>query len=89
MTHPASARRARRSGASARWQREFVNEAFNLMAVFLATISWAYPHSSRKDLKKAHLRRWAAWALAAAYVQYASLGLTLAALHLSLFEQPG
>jgi hypothetical protein len=27
-------------------------------------------------------------ALAAAYLEYASLGLTLAALHLDLFEQP-
>jgi hypothetical protein len=28
-------------------------------------------------------------ALVAAYLEYASLGLTLAALHLNLFEQPG
>jgi hypothetical protein len=39
-------------------------------------------------LKKAHLRRWRARALAAAYLQYASLGPSLAALHLDLFEQP-
>jgi hypothetical protein len=40
-------------------------------------------------LKKAHLRRWRAWALVAAYLEYASLGPSLAALHLDLFEQPG
>jgi hypothetical protein len=38
-------------------------------------------------LKKAHLRRWHAWALAAAYRKYASLGPARAALHLDLFEQ--
>jgi hypothetical protein len=42
----------------------------------------------RRLLKKAHLLRWLAQALVAAYLEYASLGLTLAALHLSLFEQP-
>jgi hypothetical protein len=35
--------------------------------------------------KKAHLRRWHAEALAAAYWQYASLGPARAALHLDLF----
>ena len=40
-------------------------------------------------LKKAHLRRWQARALAAAYPEYASLGPSHAALHLDLFEQPG
>ena len=40
-------------------------------------------------LKKAHLLRWRARALTAAYLQYASLGPSLAALHLDLFEQPG
>jgi hypothetical protein len=40
-------------------------------------------------LKNAHLRRWRAWALVAAYRKYASLGPSLAALHLGLFEQPG
>jgi hypothetical protein len=40
-------------------------------------------------LKKAHLRRWRARALVAAYLEYASLGASLAALHLSHFEQPG
>ena len=39
-------------------------------------------------LKKAHLRRWRAWALVAAYRKYASLGPSRAALHLDLFEQP-
>jgi hypothetical protein len=39
-------------------------------------------------LKKTHLRRWLASALAAAYLQYASLGHRPAALHLGLFEQP-
>jgi hypothetical protein len=39
-------------------------------------------------LKKAHLLRWRAQALVAAYLEYASLGLALAALHLDLFEQP-
>jgi hypothetical protein len=39
-------------------------------------------------LKKAHLLRCRASALAAAYLQYASLGLRPAALHLDLFEQP-
>jgi len=36
-------------------------------------------------LKKAHLRRWRASALAATYLQYASLGLWHAALHPDLF----
>jgi hypothetical protein len=46
-------------------------------------------------LKKAHLRRWLAQALVAAYLEYALTHLrwvprfTLAALHLDLFEQPG
>jgi hypothetical protein len=40
-------------------------------------------------MKKAHLLRWPASPLAAAYLQYASLGLQRAALHLDLFEQPG
>jgi len=31
----------------------------------------------------------AGWVLAAAYLQYASLGLQRAALHLGHFEQPG
>ena len=44
---------------------------------------------SSSSLKTAHLRRWPASPLAAAYLQYASLGLRHAALHLSLFEQPG
>ena len=39
-------------------------------------------------LKKAHLPRWPASPLAATYVEYASLGLWRAALHLDLFEQP-
>jgi hypothetical protein len=46
------------------------------------------PDSSGRLLKKAHLLRWPASALAAAYLQYASLGLWRAALHLGLFEQP-
>ena len=45
--------------------------------------------TSSRLLKKAHLRRCRAWALAAAYAEYASLGPTRAALHLDLFEQPG
>ena len=40
-------------------------------------------------LKKAHLLRWPARALAAAYLEYASLGPSRAALHPDLFEQPG
>jgi len=40
-------------------------------------------------LKTAHLRRWPASPLAAAYLQYASLGRQRAALHLDRFEQPG
>ena len=40
-------------------------------------------------LKKAHLRRCRTSALAATYLQYASLGLRRAALHLDPFEQPG
>jgi len=40
-------------------------------------------------LKKAHLRRWSALPLAAAYFQYASLGHRHSALHLGPFEQPG
>jgi hypothetical protein len=44
---------------------------------------------SSRLLKKAHLRRWHAGALAAAYRKYASLGPARAALHLDLFEQPG
>ena len=43
---------------------------------------------ARRLLKKAHLRRWRARALAAAYPEYASLGPSRAALHLDLFEQP-
>jgi hypothetical protein len=39
-------------------------------------------------LKKAHLRRWRARALPAAYPAYASVGASRAALHLDLFEQP-
>jgi hypothetical protein len=39
-------------------------------------------------LKKAHLRRWPTSALAATYLQYVSLGLRRAALHLGLLEQP-
>ena len=39
-------------------------------------------------LKKAHLRRWRARALPAAYPEYASFGASRAALHLDLFEQP-
>jgi hypothetical protein len=35
-------------------------------------------------VKKAHLRRWRARALAAAYAEYASLGPSRAALHLDL-----
>jgi len=44
---------------------------------------------SNRLLKKAHLRRWNAQALVAAYLEYASLGLSHSALHLDLFEQPG
>jgi hypothetical protein len=40
-------------------------------------------------LKKAHLQRWSPLPLAAAYFQYASLGLQRSALHLDRFEQPG
>ena len=40
-------------------------------------------------LKKAHLLRWNARALAATYLQYVSLGPPRSALHLDLFEQPG
>jgi hypothetical protein len=40
-------------------------------------------------LKRTHLRRWYARALAAAYLQYASLGPARSALHLGPFEQPG
>ena len=40
-------------------------------------------------LKTAHLQRWPASPLAAAYFQYASLGRQRAALHLGPFEQPG
>ena len=40
-------------------------------------------------LKKAHLLRWSAWTLVAAYEEYASLGPARPALHLDLFEQPG
>jgi hypothetical protein len=53
----------------------------------LATRSDSYPPI--RLLKKAHLLRWNAQALAAAYLQYASLGLPHSALHLNLFEQPG
>jgi hypothetical protein len=44
---------------------------------------------SGRLLKKAHLRRWRARALPAAYPVYASVGASRAALHLDLFEQPG
>jgi hypothetical protein len=40
-------------------------------------------------VKKAHLLRSRALALAAAYLQYASLGLWRVALYLDLFDQPG
>ena len=40
-------------------------------------------------LKKAHLLRWHTRALAAAYLEYASLGPSRAALHPDLFKQPG
>jgi len=40
-------------------------------------------------LKRAHLRRWLAWALVAAYQEYASLGPSRVALHLGPFEQAG
>jgi hypothetical protein len=46
------------------------------------------PAGHRELLKKAHLLRWRARALAAAYPEYASLGPPPAALHLDLFEQP-
>jgi len=46
------------------------------------------PRARSRLLKKAHLRRWCAWALAAAYAEYASLGPSRAALHLDFFEQP-
>ena len=44
--------------------------------------------ASVRLLKKAHLRRWPARVLVAAYPVYASLGLPHSALHLDLFEQP-
>jgi hypothetical protein len=44
--------------------------------------------ASNRLLKKAHLLRWHAWALAAAYLEYASLSPARAALHLDFFEQP-
>jgi hypothetical protein len=40
-------------------------------------------------VKKDHLRRCHACALAAAYLEYASLGASRSALHVDLFEQPG
>jgi hypothetical protein len=43
---------------------------------------------SSRLLKKTHLLRWSASALAATYLQYASLGLRQTALHVGLFEQP-
>jgi hypothetical protein len=43
---------------------------------------------SNRLLKKAHLLRWLTRALVAAYLEYASLGPSRAALHLDLFEQP-
>ncbi len=42
-----------------------------------------------RPLKKAHLRRWFACALIAAYQEYASFGASQTALHLDLFERPG
>jgi hypothetical protein len=47
------------------------------------------PPALSRLLKKAHLLRWRDRALAVAYLEYASLGPSLAALHLDLFEQPG
>ena len=44
--------------------------------------------SCSRPLKRAHLRRWPARALVAAYLKYASLGPSRAALHLGPFEQP-
>ena len=46
------------------------------------------PAALSRLLKKAHLRRWHAGALVAAYRKYASLGPARAALHLDFFEQP-
>ena len=43
---------------------------------------------SNRLLKRAHLRRWHAGALGAAYRKYTSLGPARAALHLGPFEQP-
>jgi len=54
-----------------------------------ALIGWGCISSANRLLKKAHLQRWLARALAAAYRKYASLGPLRAALHLGLFEQPG
>jgi hypothetical protein len=42
-----------------------------------------------RPLKTAHLLRWPASPLAATYLEYVSLGLRWAALHLSRFERPG
>ena len=53
-----------------------------------AYAAWRANRVSRL-LKKAHLPRWRACALAAAYPMYASLGASHAALHVDLFEQPG
>jgi hypothetical protein len=47
-----------------------------------------YLRAPSRLLKRAHLRRWHAGALIAAYRKYASLGPARAALHLDLFEQP-
>jgi len=45
--------------------------------------------TGQQAAEKAHLRRWPARALVAAYLEYASPGLSRAVLHLTLFEQPG
>jgi hypothetical protein len=50
---------------------------------------WTRGYECERLLKEAHLRRWSASPLAAAYLQYASLGLRPSALHLSFFGQPG
>jgi len=50
---------------------------------------WCWNRSDSRLRKTAHLRRWMARALAAAYLKYASLDPPPSALHLDRFERPG
>ncbi len=88
---PRSSRSRRRRSCLAPWPRARRTPSEARSADRSSGACWG-PSSAeggdRRLLKKAHLRRWPASPLTAAYLQYASLGHQRAALHLDLFEQP-